>query len=82
MLYNFDQIVDRIPFNSSKWNMNTRPYQKGDLLPLWVADSDLTSPEPVKAAIKAFAEHGFFGYTTAAEQGRCTASGGLASGRD
>jgi len=64
MQYNFDQLVDRLPFHSSKWNMNTRPYQPGDLIPLWVADSDLTSPEAVKNAIKAYAEHGFFGYTT------------------
>lgn len=62
MVYNFDQLPNRLPFNSAKWSRNTRPYQKGDLLPLWVADSDLTAPEPVKAALHAYVEHGVFGY--------------------
>ena len=63
MQYNFDTYVDRLPYNSTKWNMNSRAYQEGDLIPLWVADSDFTSPEAVKKAISDYAAHGFFGYT-------------------
>ena len=63
MRYDFDHLHDRLPFDSSKWNMNSRTYQKGDMIPLWVADSDFTSPEPVKKALAAYAEHGLFGYT-------------------
>ena len=62
MMYNFDQLPYRVPFNSSKWSRNTRPYQPGDMLPLWVADSDFTSPEPVKEALRAYVDHGVFGY--------------------
>ena len=63
MIYDFSCYIDRLPYASSKWNMNTRPYQKGDMIPLWVADSDFTSPEAVKKAIRDYADFGVFGYT-------------------
>jgi len=33
------------------------------MIPLWVADSDFTSPEAVKKAIRDYADFGVFGYT-------------------
>lgn len=57
MAYNFDQIIDRRRSDSSKW----RRYDE-DVLPLWVADMDFVSPEPVLRALRERVEHGVFGY--------------------
>ena len=56
MPYNFDQIIDRRHSDSSKW----RKYGP-DVLPLWVADMDFVSPEPVIHALHARLEPGGFG---------------------
>jgi cystathionine beta-lyase len=58
MLYSFDQILDRRPTDSVKWNYY------GDALPLWVADMDFRAPEPVIQALRQRVEHGIFGYGT------------------
>ena len=55
--YNFDQIIDRRNSNSLKW----KAYDP-DVLPLWVADMDFVSPEPVVNALKERVEHEIFGY--------------------
>ena len=52
-----DQCLDRRCFESSKW----RRYDE-DVLPLWVADMDFRSPEPVIRALHERVEHGVFGY--------------------
>jgi len=57
MTHNFDQIIDRCPSDSIKWHH----YGK-DVLPLWVADMDFASPEPVIRALRQRVEHGVFGY--------------------
>jgi cysteine-S-conjugate beta-lyase len=59
MRYNFDQIIDRRCSDSGKWN-----YYDPDVLPVWVADMDFLSPEPVIRALRARVEHGCFGYGT------------------
>ncbi len=57
MSYNFDQIIDRRHSDSVKW----RHYDE-DVLPLWVADMDFVSPEPVVRALRERVAHGVFGY--------------------
>jgi cystathionine beta-lyase len=57
MTYDFDQIIDRRHSDSTKW----RKYGP-DVLPLWVADMDFVSPEPVIRALRTRIEHGIFGY--------------------
>ena len=57
MRYNFDQLSDRRGTESYKW----RTYPD-DVLPLWVADMDFLSPEPVRRALRAVVDHGMFGY--------------------
>ena len=57
MDYNFDQLPQRRHTENAKW----RAYPE-DVLPLWVADMDFVSPEPVIRALREAAEHGFFGY--------------------
>jgi cysteine-S-conjugate beta-lyase len=57
MQYNFDQYIERRGSDSGKW----RAYDT-DVLPLWVADMDFVSPEPVLRALHERIEHGIFGY--------------------
>ena len=57
MKYNFDQIPNRRGTESAKWG-----YFGSDILPMWVADMDFPSPEPVIQALKERVNHGFFGY--------------------
>ena len=57
MAYNFDEVIDRRSTESGKWN-----YYEEDVLPLWVADMDFVSPEPVIRALKDRIDHKIFGY--------------------
>ncbi len=55
--YNFDQIRERRWTDSRKWE------KYGDeVIPLWVADMDFPSPEPVLKALHERVDHGLFGY--------------------
>jgi cystathionine beta-lyase len=62
MTYNFDQIIDRRHTESIKWHRYAE-----DVLPMWVADMDFRSPEPVIQALRERVEHGIFGYGRAPE---------------
>jgi len=57
MPYDFDRVIDRRSTESNKWHKFPP-----DVLPLWVADMDFPSPEPVIRALRERVEHGFFGY--------------------
>ena len=57
MQLDFDRVIDRRPTESSKWHK-----YPPDVLPLWVADMDFRSPEPVIRALRERVEHGVFGY--------------------
>ncbi|MEX2221565.1 MAG: MalY/PatB family protein [Candidatus Rokuibacteriota bacterium] len=57
MAHDFDRVIERRPTNSNKW----RKYPP-DVLPLWVADMDFASPEPVVRALRERVEHGVYGY--------------------
>ncbi len=49
--------MNRCGTDSEKWT-----YYGADVLPLWVADLDFRSPEPVVRALRERVEHGVFGY--------------------
>ncbi len=51
------RLIDRRSSDSVKWLL----YDK-DVLPMWVADMDFTSPEPVIRALRDRVDHGIFGY--------------------
>jgi cystathionine beta-lyase len=53
----FDEIVDRSAGNCVKWK-----YFDKDVVPMWVADMDFKSPEPIQRAVAARAAYGVFGY--------------------
>jgi len=57
MHYDFDTSPNRFNTESFKW----RCYDP-DILPLFVADMDFISPEPVIRALRERVEHGIFGY--------------------
>jgi cysteine-S-conjugate beta-lyase len=57
MSYDFDRVIDRRQTESHKWHK-----YPPDVLPLWVADMDFRSPEPVIRALRERVEHGVFGY--------------------
>ena len=57
MTYDFDRAIDRRPTESNKWHKFPP-----DVLPMWVADMDFASPEPVIRALRERVEHGVFGY--------------------
>lgn len=57
MKYDFDTPIDRLASESFKWRVFDE-----DVLPLWVADMDFLSPEPVIRALEERVSHGIFGY--------------------
>ena len=57
MPINFDKILDRRISNSIKWNAYPE-----DVLPMWVADMDLTAPPPILDALRKTLDHGVLGY--------------------
>lgn len=58
MTFNFDHWVDRSHTDSVKWHK----YHDKDVIPLWVADTDFTSPPCVISALQARVAEGVFGY--------------------
>lgn len=57
--FDFDAPRDRGNTDSMKWDR----YKGRDIIPLWLADMDFSSPPAVIRAICERAEHGVFGYT-------------------
>lgn len=55
--YNFDQQVERRGGDSIKWHK-----YPPEVLPMWVADMDFVSPQPVLQALRGRIAHGVFGY--------------------
>ncbi len=55
--YDFNQLPSRRETESIKWNA-----YPSDVLPMWVADMDFVSPEPVIQALHERVAHGVFGY--------------------
>ena len=61
MKYNFDEIINRKDNHSVKYNELGR-FGTDDIIPLWIADMDFRTAEPVVRALKEKADHGIFGY--------------------
>ena len=57
MKYDFDQILERKGTDSIKWQR-----YGNDVIPLWVADMDFVSPEPIVKALHERVDHRVFGY--------------------
>lgn len=63
--YNFDKIVDRRDTDATKIVELVDKYGRNDLLPLWIADMDFRSPEPVREQLIECFRQPVLGYTTA-----------------
>ncbi len=61
MQYNFDEIIDRRNTGSFKWHYSD------DTIPLWVADMDFKTAQPILNAIDQVTQHGILGYTVPTE---------------
>lgn len=62
MIYNFDEVINRKGTISSKWDDVGNRVGNPDALPMWVADMDFRSPQPVIDAMVRRAESGIYGY--------------------
>ena len=63
MQYDFDQVVDRSKNLSAKYDERVKKFGTDDVIPLWIADMDFRTAQPVIDALKARAEEGIWGYT-------------------
>ena len=59
----FDRLIDRSEDDSLKWSR----YEK-DVIPMWVADMDFRSPEPIVRAVTARARTGVYGYAAPSDR--------------
>ncbi|MDO4267977.1 MAG: PatB family C-S lyase [Eubacteriales bacterium] len=64
MKYDFDQVIDRSRNRSSKYDERIKKFGTMDVIPLWVADMDFKTAQPIIDAVKAKAEEGIWGYTS------------------
>ncbi|WP_409302453.1 MalY/PatB family protein [Peribacillus sp. SCS-155] len=60
-----EEIFERRNTGSVKWDYTDKFFSDKDLLPMWVADMDFPSPEPVQRALTERIKHPLFGYTGA-----------------
>lgn len=60
-MVDFEKTVDRRGTYSVKWD--GMPFDKEDLLPMWVADMEFPAPDAVREALKKRIDHPVYGYT-------------------
>lgn len=64
MKYDFDTVVDRSKNNAAKYDERIKKFGTDKVIPLWIADMDFKSPQPVIDALTARAQEGIWGYTS------------------
>jgi cystathionine beta-lyase len=69
----FDTTVERAGTGSLKWAR----YAGRDVLPMWVADMDFRSAQPITDALHRRVDHGVFGYSVAHEGAAAAVCGHL-----
>ena len=60
--YNFDEVIDRSKNRSAKYDEREKKFGRKDVIPLWIADMDFKTAQPIIDAVKAKAEEGIWGY--------------------
>ena len=63
MIYNFDEQIDRRGTDAEKIDGMRAIWGRSDLIPMWVADMDFRTAQPVVNALQRRITHGIFGYT-------------------
>ena len=64
MRYDFDTPVDRSRHHAAKYDERVRVFGTDQVIPLWIADMDLPTAQPILDAVTARAREGLFGYTS------------------
>ena len=64
MKYNFDEVIDRSGNRAAKYDERRKNFCTDDVIPLWIADMDFRTAQPIIDACKAKAEEGIWGYTS------------------
>ena len=76
MEHSFDEVFARTDIDSKKWSPELYP---PDVIPMWIADTDFKSPQPVIDAILRRAQAGIFGYPVSSRRLRAAAAGWMGS---
>ena len=63
MKYDFNLVCDRTGTNCSKWDAVKEVFGRDDVIPMWVADMDFPTANPIVEALQKRAGHEFYGYT-------------------
>ncbi|WZL74650.1 pyridoxal phosphate-dependent aminotransferase [Clostridiaceae bacterium 35-E11] len=64
MKYDFDEIVDRSNNRAAKYDERMGKFGTSEVIPLWIADMDFKTAQPIIDACKRKAEEGIWGYTS------------------
>ena len=64
MQYNFDEVIDRGGNRAGKYDERMKKFGTMDVIPLWVADMDFRTAQPIIDACVAKAKEGIWGYTS------------------
>ena len=67
MGYCFDKIVDRRGSGAIMTDCLQERYGRKDLIPLWIADMNFETPEPIRKALEKRLDHQIYGYSVAPE---------------
>lgn len=63
MNYNFDEINNRMGTYCTQWDYIEDRFQKKDLLPFSISDTDFKIPKPITRKIEEITKHEIYGYT-------------------
>lgn len=62
--YNFDEVVNRRNSNAAKVDETYTKFGREGLIPMWIADMDYKTAQPIIDALSRRVEQGVFGYTS------------------
>ena len=62
-MYDFNKVVDRQSTANIKYDLRSKVFGKGDILPMWVADMDFETPDFIREAVIKRANHPIYGYS-------------------
>ena len=64
MRYNFDEVIDRSQNRAAKYDERQKKFGTNAVIPLWVADMDFRTAQPIIDACVKKAQEGIWGYTS------------------
>lgn len=64
MKYNFDEIIERSGSRAAKYDEREKRFGNPDAIPLWIADMDFKTAQPIIDACEKKAREGIWGYTS------------------